>query len=138
MQYWIIVASRDHVKTGVEGGFCQACHGKKWPMDKMQAGDYVLFYSSKKEFGSNKPYQKFTAAGRISDDTTFRVQMNKKFKPYRKKVDFFDCCEVGIRPLLEKLHFVRGHKNWGYPLRYGFLEINRHDFELLFSIMRQF
>jgi hypothetical protein len=27
-KYWITVASKDHVKIGVEEGFAQACHGK--------------------------------------------------------------------------------------------------------------
>ena len=26
--YWIAVASREHVRRGVAGGFAQVCHGK--------------------------------------------------------------------------------------------------------------
>lgn len=28
MQAWIIVASKDHLQRGIEGGFIQASHGK--------------------------------------------------------------------------------------------------------------
>lgn len=27
-KYWIIVASKDHVKKGITEGIAQACHGK--------------------------------------------------------------------------------------------------------------
>ena len=38
-RYWLGVASKDHVQIGVEGGFCQLCHGKKTPLTRMQRGD---------------------------------------------------------------------------------------------------
>src|SRR5699024_11836093 len=84
MKYWIIVASKDHVMAAKEGGFCQACHGKKWPLEKMQTGDGVLFYSSKEEFGSSKSYQKFTAIGETKEGATYQVTISPNFQPYRK------------------------------------------------------
>ena len=35
MNYWIIVAALDHLQRGVEGGFCQANHGKRAPLARM-------------------------------------------------------------------------------------------------------
>ncbi|WP_212747614.1 EVE domain-containing protein [Fodinibius saliphilus] len=63
MKYWIIVASKEHVQAAKEGEFCQACHGKKWPLAKMNTGDGIIFYSSKQKLRSNIFYQKFTAIG---------------------------------------------------------------------------
>lgn len=135
MKYWIIVASKDHVKKAEEGGFCQACHGKKWPLEKMKAGDGVLFYSSKEKFGSSISYQKFTAIGEIKVGTTYKVTINPTFEPHRKDVSFMDCQEIEIHSLLEQLHFTGNTKNWGYKLMNGFLEIDKHDFELISNKM---
>lgn len=135
MKYWIIVASKDHVMAAKEGGFCQACHGKKWPLEKMQTGDGVLFYSSKEEFGSSKSYQKFTAIGETKEGATYQVTISPNFQPYRKDVGFMECEETEIQPLLEELHFVENTKSWGYKLMNGFLEIDSHDFELISSKM---
>ena len=136
MNYWIIVASKDHVQKGVKGGFCQAGHGKKWPLQKMSTGDGVLFYSSKEKLGDTAPFQKFTAFGFVEDDEIYQVTVNADFKPFRRNVDFKTGTEVEIHPLLEKLHFVDDVKKWGYKLRFGFLEIDQHDFELITSQMK--
>lgn len=135
MNYWIIVASKNHVIAGQKDGFCQACHGKKWPLEKMEVGDGVLFYSSKEKFGSNKSYQRFTAVGHVKEGTIYQVTMNPDFEPYRRDVDFMDCREAEIHPLLEKLHFLDNPQKWGYKLMNGFHEIGQHDFELISSKM---
>ena len=46
-RFWIGVVSKEHVLRGVEGGFCQVCHGKKAPLNRMEKGDYLLYYSPK-------------------------------------------------------------------------------------------
>lgn len=33
------------IKIGVAGGFAQACHGKKSPLQKMKVGDWLAYYS---------------------------------------------------------------------------------------------
>ncbi len=119
------------MQRGVQGGFCQACHGEKWLLKKMGTGDGVLFYSSKETYGASEPYQKFTAIGKVRNGKAYRVKKNLGFAPYRKNVVFLTAEKVDIHPLLEKLHFVRDTSNWGYPLMNGFLEIDQHDFELI-------
>ena len=42
MKYWLGIASKDHVARGVAEGFCQLCHGKKTPLQRMRRGDYIL------------------------------------------------------------------------------------------------
>ncbi|MTI87620.1 MAG: EVE domain-containing protein [Balneolaceae bacterium] len=135
MNYWIIVASKDHMQDAKAGGFCQACHGKRWPLAKMNTGDGILFYSSKEKFSSGKSYQKFTAIGFVEDRVVYQPKINSDFNPYRRDIDFLDCEEVKIHPLLKKLHFVDNVNKWGYKLMNGFLEIDKHDFELIKSKM---
>lgn len=35
VKFWIGVVSENHVKRGVEGEFCQVCHGKGGPLKRM-------------------------------------------------------------------------------------------------------
>jgi len=51
-KFWIGVVSKEHVLRGVEGGFCQVCHGKKGPLNRMKKGDYLLYYSPKYQMKS--------------------------------------------------------------------------------------
>jgi hypothetical protein len=52
-KYWIVVTSKEHVKTGQAAGFTQACHGKGSPLRRMQSGDYLIWYSGKEVMGTS-------------------------------------------------------------------------------------
>jgi hypothetical protein len=54
--------------------------------------------------------------------------MGDGFEPWRRNVDFAEnITEVEIKSLLYDLHFVKDVKCWGFPLMYGFLEIDESD-----------
>ena len=42
-RYWIGIASKEHVKLGVAGGFSQLCHGKAQPLKRMAVGDGLIY-----------------------------------------------------------------------------------------------
>lgn len=134
-KYWIIVASYDHVKTGLEEGIAQACHGKSAPLKRMRKGDFVIYYSGKEIFGKPDKCQKFTAIGKVKDDDVFQFQMTVDFCPSRRNIEFFESKDVSILPLINSLNFIKNKKSWGYPFRFGFLEINKFDFELISTQM---
>lgn len=134
-KYWIIVASREHVKTGEAGGFAQACHGKATPLKKMQTGDYVIYYSSKKYFNQTDKCQAFTAIGKVKDDHVYQVEMSPTFQPFRIDMEFLPSKEVSILPLIEDLTFIQNKQKWGYPFRWGTLAINEADFQLIAGYM---
>ena len=48
---WIAVASAEHVRRGLAGGFMQVCHGKDGPLRRMRPGDRVAYYSPTETFG---------------------------------------------------------------------------------------
>lgn len=127
-RYWIGVASRDHVKTGEQGGFCQFCHGKAAPLKRMKKGDWIIYYSPKLYFQGQELCQKFTAMGEIVDDTVYQVEMFSGFFPHRRNVHFAVCHEVEIKPMIAELDFIKDKQNWGYQFRFGVLEINESDF----------
>jgi predicted RNA-binding protein len=135
-RYWLIVASRDHVLTGMHEGITQASHGRSSPLEKMNVGDWIVYYSSKKRHGDSKPYQKFVAISRVTGEQVFQVTFSDAFKPYRREVEYMENIhETDIRPLIPELDFIRDKTHWGMTLRSGFLEISRADFMLICSRM---
>jgi hypothetical protein len=126
-KYWIGVASADHVKLGVAGGFCQLCHGKAAPLNRMKQGDWIIYYSSKVTMGLPELCQKFTAIGQIIDDKAYVTDNGF----YRRNVDFKQAESVSILPLINEFSFIRNKKHWGYSFRYGHLEIPETDFKLV-------
>jgi predicted RNA-binding protein len=137
VKYWIIVASKDHVENGVGQGIAQACHGKVTPLKRMKKGDLVIYYSSKQTFGKPEKCQEFTALGKVSDDEIYQQQVSEDFCPSRRNIEFLQCKDTSILPLIDDLQFIQNKKRWGYPFRFGILEINEHDFDLISSQMLQ-
>jgi predicted RNA-binding protein len=128
-RYWILVASLEHVKLGVTGGFAQAGHGKRSGLARMHAGDRIIYYSPKVEFGGTEPLHAFTAIGEVADDEIVQVEMSPDFKPFRRNVRYLRTGKVKIEPLINNLEFIRNKKSWGYSFRFGVLEIQQQDFE---------
>ena len=135
-KYFLICASKDHVLKGVKQGIAQAGHGRKNFMSKPSKGDWIVYYSSKDKFEDGKVYQKFTAIGQITDDEPYQPDTQKKFKPYRRNADYKACHEAEIRPLIEKLNFIKNKKRWGFYLISGFREISKDDFEVIKHAMK--
>jgi EVE domain len=131
MKCWVNTISRDHVRLGVEGRFTQAGHGKAAGLRRLNAGDWLVFYSPKTSMEGGEPLQAFTAIGRIADAELYQVQMAPGFVPWRRNVEFVDCVETPIRQLIDALSFIKDKQRWGYMFRFGLFEIPQRDFELI-------
>ena len=136
-KYWILVASKDHVKKGLAEGIAQACHGKASPLRRMRKNDFVIYYSGKQTLGKPDKCQEFTAIGKVMNDDIYQIQISENFCPSRRSIDFLESKDVSILPLIHELEFIQNKKSWGYPFRFGFFEINQHDFDLISSQMLQ-
>lgn len=134
-RYWVGVASRDHVRKVVQGGFCQANHGKEAPLKRIARGDRILYYSPREEMKGGKSMKAFTAIGEIVDDTPFQAVQSESFKPFRRNVDYYEAKDAEIRPLLDTLSFSRGNRAWGQVLRRGFFEIEKGDYDAIAKAM---
>lgn len=132
-RFWVGVVSASHVAIGVEGGFCQVCHGKSAPLKRMKQGDYLLYYSPKTDFHDGKKLQAFTAAGKMLDDHIYSFEMNPDFIPYRRDVMYYQpvqCCSIDI---------ARQHPDWqSYvgQLRYGLFEVSKDFYLYIFNHMK--
>ena len=61
--------------------------------------------------------------------------MGGDFTPWRRNVDYVEAAEAPISPLLDKLEFTRGNRNWGYQMRFGLFEITEADFRTIAEAM---
>jgi len=129
MRYWIGVVSKEHVLKGVQEGIMQLGHGKRAPLVRLKKGDWLIYYSPLGSFGDKAPLQAFTALGQVSDDNIYEYPVTDDFVPFRRKVNYKkEVNDVPIRPLIEKLSFIKSKQSWGYVFRFGLVEIPRPDF----------
>lgn len=135
MNFYIGVASKNHIEIGKEKGFCQFCHGKVNPVKRLKKDDWIIYYSPKITFEGNEPYQKFTAIGQVIDDKEYQVEQFKGFFPWRRDIKYFQSVDVDIKPLTSKLSFIKNKTQWGMIFRYGFFKIEKEDFELIKNLM---
>jgi len=133
---WIAVASAEHVREGRRQGIMQVCHGKAAPLRRTAPGDRVIYYSPATKMRGTDGLQSFTAIGRIRDGALYQPEMVNGFQPWRRDVDWFSSVETPIRPLLEKMEFTQGRRNWGYQFRYGLFPISKEDGDIIEQAMR--
>ena len=133
--FWIGVVSRSHVQLGVKGGFIQLNHGKKAPLQRLRAGDGLAMYSPRSAYPDGELLQHFTAIGRVGTGEIYQVRMSADFKPYRIDVEFLKYREAPIRPLIERLSFIKNKTHWGAAFRFGLVKVPQQDFERLAANM---
>jgi hypothetical protein len=133
-RYWIAVASAEHARRG-KAGFMQVNHGKKAPLQRIRAGDGVVYYSPAETMGGKDRLQSFVSIGRVRDEELYQGVMGGDFVPWRRTVDYAEATEAPIAPLLDRLEFTRGNRNWGYQMRFGLFEISEGDFRTIAETM---
>lgn len=134
MSAWLGVASRDHVRRGVELGIAQIGHGKRVGLARMKKGEWLIYYSSRSSLEASEPLQFFTAIGVVADDEIWQADEGD-FTPWRRRVDYVThASEAPIRSLMDILDLT-SVPNWGYQLRRGLLALSDTDFTILHSAM---
>lgn len=133
--HWIGVVSREHVQIGVKGGFIQLNHGKKAPLQRLHAGDRLIMYSPRTAYPDGEPLQCFTAIGVVATGDAYQVEMSRDFKPYRVDVKFLKCRATPIKPLIDRLSFIKDKTRWGATFRFGYLKIPAKDFTIIAKAM---
>ena len=134
-RYWIGVVSRAHVLRGVQGGFAQLGHGKEAPLQRLSAGDWLVYYSPRTTHPDGEQLQAFTAIGQVADDDVFQVEVTADFHPWRRRVRYRQGRDVPAAELLDDLEIVPERRRWGMIVRRGLVEIGRADFERIARAM---
>jgi hypothetical protein len=126
VQFWIAVASRDHVEASVAGRYVEINHGKSRPLERMRPGDGIACYSPRASWPDGARLQSFTAIGRVAAAPI--TQSPAAHQPFHREVAWLACTPAPIRPLLDELTFVHNLEHWGAAFRFGFLRIPHEDF----------
>ena len=136
---WIAVASAEHVRLGRSQGFMQVCHGKDAPLRRLRPGDAVIYYSPTERMGERMGggarLQSFTALGRVKEGAPYQVEIAEDFHPFRRDVAWSPAVEAPIAPLLERLSFTAGQRNWGAKFRFGLFQVTGPDLALIAAAM---
>jgi len=135
IRYWIGVVGLSHVDYAVRTGICAFSHGKKSAVSKLSEGDRFAYYTPRTRFKSGDPVQGFTALGTVIDATPFETNWDAMVI-WVAKAAYADVARTPVRPLLEKLGFVRNPANWGMSFRRGQFEITEQDFSIIESAMK--
>lgn len=139
MNYWIGVVSRSHVLRGVAGGFAQMNHGKQAPLQRMKAGDGLIYYSPREAYPDGASLQAFTALGFIRSGNVYAHDMTPDgvpgFVPWRIDVDYQTVQTALIKPLIAQLDFITDKTHWGAVFRYGQVKISEADFRRIAQAM---
>jgi len=130
-RFWIGVASRDHVNVGVKGGFVQLNHGKEAAVRRLKAGDGVIMYSPRTAYADGEPLQAFTAIGTVVTGDVYQAEVTPAFTPHRVDVRFVPSKEAQIKPLVERLSFIKNKSHWAAAFRLGHVEVPASDFALI-------
>jgi hypothetical protein len=131
MKYWITVATTEHVNRGLAKSYLQIGHGKRAPLARLKANDWVIFYSPKVSLSDKTPVEAFTAIGQVTDDEITQAKVTPEFEPYRRKFDYHTSARTDIKPLVKELKFLPDKQNWQYILRHGLIGISKDDFNLI-------
>ena len=133
MRHWLGVVCRDHVRSGTALGVAQLGHGRRTGLDRLAAGDWLVYYSPRTEARGGAPVQAFTAIGKVADDDIWQAEEGD-FRPWRRRVDYVpEVVETPIRFLRLDL---TDEPNWGYQLRRGLIELSAGDFAVISAAMR--
>jgi hypothetical protein len=134
-RYWLGVVSKQHVEMGVQGGFAQVCHGKKAPLQRMEPGDLLVYYSPQTRREGGKPLRAFTAVGSVKEGEVYDFQVSPDFVSHRRDVRYFpEAVQVPLEALKPQLAFAQ-RRNWGFALRRGLLELSKEDFHIIAAAM---
>ncbi len=132
---WLAVASALHVRMGLAQGFMQVNHGKAAPLRRLHVGERIAYYSPVEVFGGKDKLQSFTAIGVVLPGEPYQADMGGGFLPFRRNVAWQPARPAPIQPLLQRLSFSAGAKNWGYSLRFGLLQLTDEDMALIAQAM---
>jgi hypothetical protein len=133
--FWIGVASYEHVQRGVESGFAQLNHGKRTALARMHQGDWIIYYSPRTSYPSGTPMQAFTAIGQIMSEIPYQVTVTNDFQPFRHTVRYLPGRQVPIQEVLADLTFLPDKQHWSAKFRFGHLAVPRTDFQLIARAM---
>lgn len=124
-RHWVIVASQEHARRGLSGGFVMANHGKRPPLARMSPGDSVFIYSPTTSYPDGEPLRAVTIVGEVTGDEPEPSDVIAG--GFRRAADLRE-----IQPL--PLERIRGYLPVS-RIRFGFFELDPADAEAIWTLV---
>jgi hypothetical protein len=131
---WLAVVSHEHVRRAVELGIAQVNHGSRAGLARMEAGDWMIYYSPKERRDGGEPVKAFTAIGQVADDEIWQAD-DGDFHPFRRRIEYLQDAVVAPVAQLQPVLDLTAGPNWGYQLRRGLLELSAGDLDRIREAM---
>ncbi len=135
MGYVVGVVHRMQTEIAAREGFVAFGHGKRALVETLSPGDRVIYYAPRTE-PEGEPVQAFVAHATVTGETPHERDFGAWGTGWVRDAEFDEVVEVPIRPLLDRLEFLRGRgRNWGMALRGGRFSISEADYRLIAGAM---
>ena len=124
-RHWVIVASRDHARRGLDDGFVMANHGKRAPLARMSPGDGILIYSPTTTYPAGEPLRAVTIVGEVTGDEPEPSELIPG--GFRRAATLREIEPLPLAQLREHLPVSR--------IRFGFFELDATDADAICALI---
>lgn len=127
-RYWVSKAAQEHVHVVRDHGYTQINMGPRGPLEEMNIGDWILYYSPTIYYEQDIPScQKFTGISCVTGSRTY-PQGGQFPDRWRRDVEFFHCIPHHPKHFIGNVNFLPQKENWEEILAKPIFEIERPDF----------
>ena len=127
-QYWICNAAQEHVDIVKNRGYHQLNMGVKDPLEQMNNGDWIVYYSPTILF--EKPEtacHTFSGISCLIDDHVY-PQDPKNPVRWRRNASYEYCIPHKVESFQQHVSFLQQHHNWLDALVQSIFEVPQQDF----------
>jgi hypothetical protein len=124
-RHWVIVASRDHARRGVGGGFIMADHGKRSPLVRMSPRDGILIYSPTTSYPRGEPLRAVSIVGEVTGEQPEPSDVIPN--GFRRAAALREIEPLPLDQIRDHLPVTR--------LRFGFFELDAVDAEAIWALV---
>ncbi len=135
-RYWIAVVPKVGVERCLAGGVAMFAHGRFAPVNRVQPGDWLAYYSPRTVLKGGDEVRAFTAIGKFKDRAPYEAEMMPGRVGWRRDIAFEKTAkEAGVYPLLDQLSFIKDRQHWGLFFHRSIFAVPRDDFALIAKAM---
>ena len=123
---WVVVASLDHARRGLDDGFIMANHGKRAPVERMTPGDRLLVYSPKTSYPDGDRFQAIAIVGVVTGEEPEPSTVITG--GFRRRADLREIDPLPLELLRDHLPTSR--------IRFGFFELSPEHAGAIWDLVR--
>lgn len=126
--YWLCNAAQEHVDIVKNKGYHQLNMGPKEPLEKMHAGDWILYYSPTILF--EKPEttcHTFSGISCLTDNHVYPQDPNNPIR-WRRNAQYYHCKPHHVQEFHHHVEFLHKYDNWLDALKETIFKISPQDF----------